>query len=59
MEELEQMSEIVLTVDDLHQHAAQAYYSIALVLYAKLTRLGLQDPTGERGKLLDLKAMIP
>lgn len=55
MEELEQMSEIVLTVDDLHQHAAQAYYSIALVLYAKLTRLGLQDPTGERGKLLDLE----
>jgi two-component system response regulator YesN len=55
MEELEQMSEFVLTVDDLHQHAAQAYYSIALVLYAKLTRLGLQDPTGERGKLLDLE----
>ncbi|SEM57243.1 two-component system, response regulator YesN [Paenibacillus sp. cl141a] len=55
MEELEQMSEFVLTMDDLYQHAAQAYYSIALVLYAKLTRLGLQDPTGERGKLLDLE----
>lgn len=55
MSELEQLSEIVLNGDDHHQHAAQAYYSIALVLYAKLTRLGLQDPTGERGKLLDLE----
>ncbi|MFF3921222.1 response regulator [Paenibacillus lactis] len=55
MSELEQLSEFVLNGDDHHQHAAQAYYSIAVVLYAKLTRLGLQDPTGERGKLLDLE----
>ncbi|MGG1877240.1 response regulator [Paenibacillus cisolokensis] len=56
MKELEQLSEFVLNGDDHHQHAAQAYYSIALVLYAKLTRLELQDPTGERGKLLDLES---
>ncbi|MEK3734132.1 response regulator [Paenibacillus sp. FSL M8-0334] len=56
MKELEQLSEFVLNGEDHHQHAAQAYYSIALVLYAKLTRLELQDPTGERGKLLDLES---
>lgn len=56
MSELEQLSEFVLNGDDHHQHAAQVYYSIALVLYAKLTRLELRDPTGERGKLLDLES---
>jgi len=58
LKELDQLSKSVLNGDDNIQSAAQAYYSVALVLLANMERLGLQAQIGERGKLLRLDGHV-
>lgn len=58
LKELDELSKSVLKGDDNIQNAAQAYYSVALVLLANMERLGLQTQIGEREKLLRLDGHV-
>lgn len=58
LRELQQMEQAVLNGNGNVETAAQAYYSVALVLFSAVKRIGMQAQIGEREKLLRLDGHV-